>query len=38
MNFLADILANIAIATASEGSTYSSWWIWDEPECPEELL
>ena len=38
MNVLADILASIATATASEGSTYSAWFIWDEPECPEEAL
>ena len=38
MNFLANILAGIATASASEGSPYSVWFIWDEPECPEEIL
>jgi len=38
MSFLANILASIATSTAAEGSTYSAWLIWDEPDCPEEVL
>lgn len=38
MNVLADIMASVATTVAAEGSTYSAWLIFDEPECPEELL
>lgn len=34
MSFLVNLLAGIATAS----TTYSLWWTWDEPECPEELL
>lgn len=35
---LADILASIATSVASAGSAKSPWFVWDEPECPENLL
>lgn len=38
MSVLANILAGIATASAAEGTTYSPWWLFDEPECPEEIL
>lgn len=36
MKFLANLLSN---AAEDGGATPYTWWlIWDEPECPEELL
>jgi len=36
MEFLANLLSGIA--TASSGTPYTLWMIYDEPECPEELI
>lgn len=35
-----EFLANLLSKTAEEGSAspFTAFWIWDEPECPEELL
>ncbi len=38
LEFLANILAGISTAAASEGSTRTVLFAWDEPECPDELL
>lgn len=38
MNVLADVVAEVATVVAAPGSTECSWWGWDEPECPQELL
>ena len=38
MNVLADVVAEVATNVASTGSTACTWWVWDEPECPQELL
>ena len=38
MNVLADVVAEIATATAAPGSTECAWYSFDEPECPQELL
>ena len=36
MEFLANLLGNVA--TASAITPYTFWFIWDEPECSEELI
>lgn len=36
MEFLANLLEKIA--ESSSATPYTSWWFWDEPECPEELI
>lgn len=35
MEFLAKLLSNTAEATTSE---FTVWMLFDEPECPEELI
>lgn len=36
MEFLANLLSNAASSASSDARTI--WMVWDEPECPEELL
>lgn len=36
MEFLAKIISGIAENTVA--TPYTTWWVWDEPECPEELI
>ena len=36
MEFLANLLSGLA--SASTSTTYSTWFIYDEPEYPEELI
>ena len=36
MEFLANLLSSAAISASAD--TRTAWLIWDEPECPEELL
>jgi len=36
--FLANLLAGIGSLLASVSSTMTLAWIYDEPECPKELL
>lgn len=36
MEFLANILSGFAASASSDNRTW--WFVWDEPECPEELL
>jgi len=38
MNVLADVIAEVATTVAAPGSASSPWLIFDEPECPEEIL
>lgn len=38
MRFFADMLANLLNTTASTGTNYTLTFIFDEPECPNELL
>lgn len=35
MEFLANLLSGAATAASS---TFTVWFIYDEPECPEELI
>lgn len=35
MEFLANLLKGIAESTTS---TFTPWFFFDEPECPEELI
>lgn len=36
MEFITNILKNV-VENAGV-STFSTYWFWDEPECPEELI
>lgn len=36
LELLASLLSGAA--TASVGDTRTSWFVYDEPECPEDLL
>lgn len=36
MSFLANLLSTTAEETAS--TPFTIWLVWDEPECPEELI
>lgn len=36
MEFLAKLLSGAATETAS--MPFTAWLVWDEPECPEELI
>lgn len=38
LEVLANILASLSTAAASEGSARTILFAWDEPECPEELI
>ncbi len=38
MSFLANILAGLSASVASTGSKATYIYIFDEPECPNELL
>ena len=38
LEFLANILASLSSAAASEGTARTVLFNWDEPECPEELI
>ena len=35
MEFLANLVSGVAEASSS---TFTAWVIYDEPECPEELI
>jgi cyclic lactone autoinducer peptide len=35
MEFLSNIISKVAESTAS---TFTIWMLFDEPECPEELI
>lgn len=35
---LANVLAGLSTSAASEGSAKTIGFIWDEVECPEELI
>ncbi len=36
LEFLANLLSGAA--TASTATPYTLWFVFDEPECPEELI
>ncbi len=36
LEMLAGLLSGVA--TASVGDARTVWFVWDEPECPEDLL
>ncbi len=36
MEFLANLLSKTATTTST--SLFTSWFVMDEPECPEELI
>ena len=36
MEFLANLLSTAAVNASSDNRTF--WFIYDEPECPQELL
>jgi len=36
MEFLANLLSGAA--TSASASTFTYWLVFDEPECPEELI
>ncbi len=36
MEFLANLLSKSAASAST--SQFTFWMIWDEPECPEELI
>ncbi len=38
MNFFANLLAGLSASVASTGSKATLVFIFDEPECPQELL
>ena len=38
MGFLANILAALGIGSANAGTQACSWFLIDEPECPESLI
>lgn len=38
LELLANLLASLSTAAASEGTTRTLFYAWDEPECPEELI
>lgn len=38
LDLLANILAGISTAAASEGSARTVFFTFDEPECPDELI
>ncbi len=38
MGFFANILAGLSASVASAGSSRTLIYIFDEPECPQELL
>lgn len=38
LELLANVLAGLSTAAASEGTTKTILLNWDEPECPEELI
>ncbi len=38
LDLLANLLASLSTAVASEGSTETFLFSWDEPECPDELI
>lgn len=35
MEFISKVISGIAESTAS---TFTAWFLFDEPECPEELI
>lgn len=38
LEVLANILASLSTAAASEGSARTVLYTWDEPECADEIL
>ena len=38
MNFFANLLAGLSASVASAGSSRTLIFVFDEPECPDELL
>ena len=38
LELLANLLASLSTAAASEGSARTIFFTYDEPECPEELI
>ncbi len=36
LEMLANMLSGVATASVGDARTY--WFVWDEPECPEDLL
>lgn len=36
MEFLANVLSDAAVNASSDALTF--WFVYDEPECPEELI
>lgn len=38
LELLANVLASLSTAAASEGSARTVFYTYDEPECPEELI
>lgn len=38
MGFLANILAALGVGSANAGTQACSWFLIDEPECPESLV
>ena len=38
MNFFANLLAGLSASVASTGSKATIIYVFDEPECPDELL
>lgn len=38
LELLANLLASLSTAAASEGTTKTFLFSFDEPECPEELI
>lgn len=36
MGFVADLLSKAAVAAST--SLFTIWFVFDEPECPEELI
>lgn len=38
LELLANVLASLSTAAASEGSARTIFFVWDEPNCPEELI
>ncbi|MEG0021322.1 MAG: cyclic lactone autoinducer peptide [Bacilli bacterium] len=37
MKILADLLGKITLSFGTLGVTYTSWFVFDEAECPEEI-
>ena len=38
MGFFANVLAGLSASVASAGSNWTLIYVFDEPECPSELL